>query len=67
MVAILAVLGLVALVVAVQPVFAWEGGFAPGYWRGEHHWDSWPMWPTPDGQIGPDDTIYEVCNDPALE
>jgi hypothetical protein len=59
-VAILAVLGLLAVVVAVQPVFAWEAGCTPGYWRQEHHFDSWPE------GIAPGDTIYAVCNDPDL-
>jgi hypothetical protein len=41
-VAILAVLGLLVLVVAVQPVFACTEGCTPGYWKQPHHEDSWP-------------------------
>lgn len=55
-VAILAVLGLLAVVVAVQPVFAWEAGCTPGYWRQEHHFDSWPA------GIVPGDEIDDICD-----
>lgn len=64
-VTILAVLGLLALVVAVQPVFACTEGCTPGYWKQEHHWDSWPLRPS-SGQIVPSDFIAEICNAPEL-
>jgi hypothetical protein len=53
-VTILAVLGLLAVVVAVQPVFAWEPqGCTPGYWKQPHH--SWPALPATN--------IREICED----
>jgi hypothetical protein len=52
-VTILAVLGLLAVVVAVQPVFAWDQGCTPGYWK--NHTDSWPTLPV--------DSIRGICEE----
>lgn len=58
--AILVVLGMLALIVTVQPVFACTGGCTPGFWKQEQHFDFWMEPYAPDSPLS---DVFAVPSD----